>query len=168
MKKQIIVPVLLVTLSLFWYGIILGHDLQQKKIPKPKPLQNLTSGSQDTTAQKQQKERLELPDVWIIGKATAIRIPIGKVVSSDLAAIRLKKPEFKREGSIPSNYASPEQTPKFQPSEKNHATSLDVRFGNYNSTFMSVAHWQQMEKVKINFDSNYDRSDGQHPNSQFE
>ena len=168
MKKQIILTLLLAGISLFWNGILFGQDRPPKKIPKPKTVTNLRSGAQDSSTQQQQKERLELPDVLIIGKNTEIRMPTKKIVSAGLTSIKFENPKQNRQGSIPSSYSSPEQTPKFQVSEKKHATGIDVRFGNYNSTKISVNHWQELEKAKINFDSNYDRSDGQYPNSQFE
>jgi len=165
-KNSIKLFVYLWVFSFFCTTIILGQDPPTKKIPKPKPLRNLPT-TQDS-AKKAEKEKLELPDVLILGKDTAIRKPSDKFISSRLAAINLKQINIEREKSLPSTYNSPEQTPEFEPLEKSYGTGLEVRFGTYSSALIKINHWQEFKKLKINFDSDYDRSDGQYDNSQYE
>ena len=147
-------------------AVVLGQTTQ-KKIPKSRTLPT-TQTKQDTTIKEPQKERMELPEVLILGKNMSIKKPVDKHLFGGLSNIKIGQMKSPKYESDPSSYTSPAQTPQFVPTEVNHATSAEVRFGTYNSAFVKATHWQQFKKIKIDFDGKYDRSEGQYNNSQFE
>lgn len=147
-------------------SVVLGQSTQ-KKIPKPRALPT-TQTKQDSTALEPQKERLELPEVLIVGKNLSIKKPGSKHLFGGLSNIKIGQMKILKYETDPSSYTSPAQTPQFEPTKINHATGAEVRFGTYNSAYIKANHWQQFKKVKIDFDGKYERSEGQYQNSQFE
>lgn len=162
------------TIILFFALFLFGSNLSpaqtnaKKKIPRSQTLPPPAQTVQDTTVTEQRKERLELPDVLILGKAANIRKPEHKMSFTRVSILNLKTLKVPRSIPVPSSYSSPEQTPSFEPVTGNRTTGLEIRFGTYNTTYLNFNHLQKINRLKIDFYSEYNRSDGQFNNSQFE
>ena len=65
--KKLIYSVLKISFLLFVLNAVVLGQTTQKKIPKSRTLPT-TQTKQDTTIKEPQKERMELPEVLILGK----------------------------------------------------------------------------------------------------
>lgn len=158
---KIIVPVFTFFLLLFTDSMA----FQEKKIPKPKPIKSIKTTKSDST--KQEQNRLEIPEILIFGKDKSVRAPSAKRTGHDKKTILPIDLKTSGEKSQPGP-SSGEKVPGQTLHSLNHSSQIELRFGTYNSPFLSANHWQQMGKLSLDVEGYFDKSDGQFHNSQFE
>ncbi|MDZ7262156.1 MAG: hypothetical protein ONB05_08640, partial [candidate division KSB1 bacterium] len=129
-----------------------------------------TSGvSQEKDKKKEEKKpRLELPDVLIYGTDTKIRLSGDKLrVPADSA--RLIKPYISYQPLDSAKMVSGEK--EFMPpenQEKKLANEVLVTYGSYNMADLRLSHWQKWTVNDHGLGIQYQRSDGQYKDSQFD
>ncbi len=163
LNKTKVFPFLLV------FGLFLtenGSAFQEKKIPKPKPIKSSKSVEIDST--KQHQNRLEIPEVLIFGKDRSIRVPTTKRTELESNAILPLDLDINRGQKSEPSSIDEDQIPDKVLTSLNHSSQVELRYGTYNSPFLSANHWHQFNKTSFDIEGMFEKSDGQYRNSQFE
>ncbi|MEE9168433.1 MAG: TonB-dependent receptor [bacterium] len=138
---------------------------QDKKIPKPKPIAPSKSADKDSL---DQQTRLEIPEVLILGEDISVRLPGSKRVErvSD-SILPIEQRANRRLESQPVSAAT-DKFPGRQTASLDHSSQVEARYGSYNTLSLFGKHWRQLERLSLDLEGSFDKSDGQFNNSQFE
>ena len=140
--------------------------LGQKRVPEPEP--PVSASGSDTLQAHSRKQKMELPDVLVLGTSRERRTPKTK-----RAPVRSPAPPASVLNRTPLPPQQPDvalaaAVPSLQAVSRPTATSAGFRFGGFNTAELAFRHWQRQKDVEFSVAGQYGSSDGAYPNSQYE
>lgn len=156
---------LLLLLALFVAAVPVRAQTE-KKIPKPRSLP--TGASARDTTQNGKEDRLEIPEVLILGENTLFRNAKSKQINPASDAIMPQETQGSRQFDSQPESGSGEKIPEQKGSPVNHNSLVELRYGTYQSPYIYARHWHQLNRFSFNVEGSFDKSEGQFDNSQFQ
>ncbi len=156
--------------SIILFMAVSNVPAQQKATPPPTKIilpSDTTKVAPVKKKQAKQDPQLELPDVLILGKDKTARVidSKGDLKPDSPTLITPGSPYEPLSQWFDQEAEKPELTPK---SAQVFRTSwLSLQGGGYSTVLADAGHWQNLKTGDIRFRGWFDRSSGQHTNSQY-
>ena len=151
-----------------------GTALAQESKPQPPPTRLpttqdtlRTSEKQTPRASREERSRLELPDVLIVGQARTRRLS-GEKLYGGAVSVQLKE---RHEEYKPVRFSvqttGQKATERSQTRLRSAGLEWLASYGDFRSARALATHWAQRDRWSYQISGNFDRSSGQYPNSEY-